>query len=135
MRRRRAMVRTLIFILVLASLVAGCGQSRPVEQGTPGGRPDDAEAYYNRGVAYYDKGLYRQAIADFDKAIRLSPGYAKAYYSRGLAYLDEEQYDWAIADFDKAIELQPGYVEAIRGRGDASRMRSEEDRRLRDMVW
>ena len=32
------MFRKLVFILVLASLTAGCGQSRPVEQGASGSR-------------------------------------------------------------------------------------------------
>ena len=33
--------------------------------------PKDAQAYYNREVAYRKLGDYRQAIRDFDKAIEL----------------------------------------------------------------
>ena len=48
--------------------------------------PQDAEAYGNRGHAYYDKGDYDRAIADYDQAIALDPQDAEAYYNRGVAY-------------------------------------------------
>jgi tetratricopeptide (TPR) repeat protein len=40
--------------------------------------PRNAEAYYNRGVEYHDKGDRDRAIADFTKAIEINPKYAKA---------------------------------------------------------
>ncbi|MDA9968356.1 tetratricopeptide repeat protein [Salibacteraceae bacterium] len=47
--------------------------------------PDDASAYYNRGLAYDDLGEYKSAIADYTTAIRLDPDFASAYYNRGIA--------------------------------------------------
>ena len=44
---------------------------------------------------------YKEAIADFDKAIELNPNYAKAYYYRGLATYK-----------NKAIELNSNYAKA-----------------------
>jgi tetratricopeptide (TPR) repeat protein len=35
--------------------------------------PQDAEAYYDRGVAYTNLGQYERAIQDADEAIRLNP--------------------------------------------------------------
>jgi tetratricopeptide (TPR) repeat protein len=35
--------------------------------------PNNAAAYYNRGIAYSRKEDYDQAIADFAEAIRLDP--------------------------------------------------------------
>ena len=47
----------------------------------------DAEAYYNRGVAYARIGQIDQAIKDYSRAIELNPEYAEAYETRGCAYL------------------------------------------------
>ena len=35
--------------------------------------PDEARAYYNRGVAKSELGKYFEAISDYDEAIRLNP--------------------------------------------------------------
>ena len=51
----------------------------------------------NRGLAYYNKGEYSRAIADYDEALKLNPQYVDAFIYRGLAY---EQ----ISDKVKAIE-------------------------------
>ncbi|TRU85433.1 MAG: tetratricopeptide repeat protein, partial [Microcystis novacekii Mn_MB_F_20050700_S1D] len=44
--------------------------------------PDDANAYYNRGVAKYNLGDNQGAIADYNQAIKLKPDDAIAYYNR-----------------------------------------------------
>ncbi|HSC44041.1 MAG TPA: tetratricopeptide repeat protein, partial [Candidatus Binatia bacterium] len=48
--------------------------------------PKLAEAYFNRGNAYYDLGANPQAIKDYTEAIRLNPKDAEAYYNRGNAH-------------------------------------------------
>ena len=65
----------------------------------------DAIAYYKRGVAYQFKGDVDRAIADYNKAIELRPGYARAYESRGSAYASKGVYTNAVADVTKATEL------------------------------
>ena len=66
-------------------------------------KPDDAAAYYNRGVVKGKLRQYIAAIADFDTAIRLKPDDAAAYYNRGYAKGKLGQYFAAIADSDTAI--------------------------------
>ena len=93
--------------------------------------PQDAIAYYNRGVAYKSLGQssqgqqsgvqlrlgqYRSAIQDFDQAIRLNPQ-ADAYYNRGVAHRYLDQFELALEDFDKAIRLNPQHAEAYNWRG------------------
>jgi tetratricopeptide (TPR) repeat protein len=41
--------------------------------------PNDADVYNNRGLDYYNKGQYDQAISDFTKAIELNANDADAY--------------------------------------------------------
>jgi tetratricopeptide (TPR) repeat protein len=82
-------------------------------------QPNDAEIYYNRGVAYDNLGQYQSAIKDYNQAIQLRPGYAEAFYNRGTIYSEIGQYQRAIEDFNQAIRLQPNDAEAYHGRGFA----------------
>src|SRR5262249_9368062 len=68
---------------------------------------DPSWAYSDRGIAYYNKGDYDRAVADFSKVIERNPNYAKAYINRGNAYDNKGDHDRAIADYNKAIELNP----------------------------
>ncbi len=91
-----------------------------------------AEAYFNRGVAWYHKGEYDRAIQDYTKAIELKPDDAEAYYNRGLAWDELGDFDRAIQDFDRAIELKPDYAEAYNNRGNAWAHKGEYDRAIQD---
>ena len=73
-------------------------------------KPDYADAYYNRSVAYRGKGLFDQGIADSTKTIELKPDLAVVYLNRGALYLAKGFSDRAIADWTKAIQLKPDYV-------------------------
>jgi tetratricopeptide (TPR) repeat protein len=83
------------------------------------------EAYYNRGLAYLNKGDDDRAIADLDKAVELAPLFFEAYCNRGLAYLNKGDDDRAISDFDKAVELAPKFAQAYFGRGMARSSKGE----------
>ena len=91
-------------------------------------KPNDAEAYNNRGGAYYLKEEYESAIIDFTKAIDLNPDYAEAYNNRGVAYHLKEDYESAIADYTKAIQLKPDYAIAYNNRGRAYGVKDKVDR-------
>jgi len=67
--------------------------------------PNYATAYYNRGIAYKDKGQLDRAIEDWNKAIALDPNYARAYINRGIAYAIRGIMGKAISDFQKACDF------------------------------
>jgi len=48
--------------------------------------PENAPAWYARGVAYTYMKDYDKAIRDYSEAIRLNPSYAQAYNNRAVAY-------------------------------------------------
>ena len=58
--------------------------------------------YKLRAKAYYQKGQYDLAIADYTDAIHLDPTDGDAYYDRGSVYDDKHEYERAINDFTKA---------------------------------
>ena len=78
-----------------------------------------AEAYYNRGVAYGNKGEFDLEIQDYTTAIDLNPEHANAYNNRGVAYSNKGEFDLAIQDFNKAIDLNPELADAYCNRGEA----------------
>ena len=92
----------------------------------------NAEAYYKQGFACQKEGKSEQAIAYFDKAIRIDPQFAKAYSNRGYAYLNKEQYKLAIADCTKAIELDASDTVARLNRGVAYRLQGDKVRATAD---
>jgi tetratricopeptide (TPR) repeat protein len=85
--------------------LASC--SRQQDATTPETPLPDANAYYSRGVAHYNKGDNDRAIADFSQAIKLNPKNVQAYVARGDVYSKKGDDDRAIADFTQAIQLDP----------------------------
>ena len=94
--------------------------------------PNYANAYYNRGVAYYGKSDYQQAINDYTKAMNLRPNDTKAYNNRGVAYCDNGDYQQAITDHTKVIELKPNDPIGYNNRGNAYRLKGEVERAITD---
>jgi len=89
-------------------------------------------AYFNRGLAYRHLGKYKQALADYDKAIQFNPKYAEAYNNRGVVYSNLGNDQQALGDYDKAIELNPTYAEAYNNRGLAYRHLGNDRLTIRD---
>ncbi len=42
--------------------------------------------YIDRGNAYDEANLFKEAMADYDKALSLKPGFGEVYYNRGISY-------------------------------------------------
>lgn len=62
-----------------------------------------------RASAFDELGDHRQAIADFDSAIVLSPDDAVLYLNRGAAKIHDGRPADAIADYDAAIRVRPDW--------------------------
>ena len=81
--------------------------------------PEFAEAYLNRGQAYYAKNELDKAIADYDKAIEINSELVEVYTHRGNAYRAKAELDSAIADYTEALKLRPKVPESYYTRGEA----------------
>jgi tetratricopeptide (TPR) repeat protein len=94
------MVRSILTILLLAALV-GCGG-------------DSAEKYIQEGFVNFQQQKYDEAIANYEKAIKLEPRAAAAYNMIGMAYRFKynklgvpELREKEMAAFQKAVEIDP----------------------------
>jgi tetratricopeptide (TPR) repeat protein len=69
--------------------------------------PHFAEAYLERGLAYFESGAIVKAVSDYTEALKIDTKYVKAYYSRAFVRLTLKNYPGALADVDKVILFQP----------------------------
>ena len=67
----------------------------------------DAKAQVEFGINVAQRGLWREAIYRWEKAVQLDPKYAAAYNDLAIAYEHEGQLDKARKAYEKALELDP----------------------------
>ncbi len=70
----------------------------------------DARAQVEFGIDVAQRGLWREAIYRWQKAVELDPTYAAAYNDLAVAYEREGEFDKAREAYKKAIELDPRNV-------------------------
>jgi|GEM_PF-3030982 len=93
--------------------------------------PEDAQAYYFRGLAYYDSASYQQAAADFTRCLRLAPEMRHVINCRGMCYYLLGDYDRALADFERSNRADVCNMFAYRA--DIYRRKGEPERALADL--
>ena len=67
----------------------------------------DAKSQVEFGINVAQRGLWREAIYRWEKAVELDPSYAEAYNDLAIAYEHEGQLDKARKAYEKALELAP----------------------------
>ena len=76
-----------------------------------------AGAYYNRGSAYLRLGGGKNALNDFNAALKLKPDFSRALQARAGILIGQNKPDLALADLNKAIALDPKASAAFSNRG------------------
>jgi len=94
--------------------------------------PDNAEAYYKRGLIFSDKKQYKAATKDYSAAIRLAPDKPEYFYARGYALSMSRLYDNALMDLSQAIKLDPRLGAAYAGRAIIYETLSQYDKAIKD---
>ncbi len=113
-----------LLVVVTLLLMVGCTTMERVS--------GDAAGYTLRGVVYFEKGQYDDAISDYTKALEINPRYAVAFNNRGNAYQGKGQYDQAISDYNKALEINPRFALAYYNRGLAYARKGQHDQAISD---
>lgn len=81
--------------------------------------------YNNRGLAYFNKRDFNNAIIDYNAALKIDPNFAQAYNGRCAARNAKGDAMNAIADCDQAIQIDPNFAYAYSNRGLAKRARGD----------
>ena len=67
----------------------------------------DAKKQVEFGIAVAQKGLWREAIYRWERAVQIDPKYAEALNNLAIAYEHEGDLDKARIAYEKALGLQP----------------------------
>lgn len=94
--------------------------------------PDFPMAYYHRGLALMDLKLYKDALADFDAAIKYRQE-ADYYAARGRAQFELENDSDALDDLNRAIDLDSKQAAFYHDRGIVQYYLSDDKSALQDL--
>jgi tetratricopeptide (TPR) repeat protein len=64
-------------------------------------------------IVQFLRGLHVEAVASFDRALRIRPDDAEALYNRALVLKAMKRFDAALIDFERILALHPRDVEAL----------------------
>ena len=82
-------------------------------------RPENARAFNDLGFELSAVGRTSEALANYEKALQLKPGFATAIYNKACIILEQGQASAAVELFDQALRLNPLYAKALKGKADA----------------
>jgi Flp pilus assembly protein TadD len=68
---------------------------------------DDAKAQVKFGIRVAQLGLWREALAHWERAVKLDPTYAPAYNNLAIGYEQQGEFEKARNAYQKALELNP----------------------------
>ena len=67
----------------------------------------DARAQVEFGIDVAQRGLWREAIYRWQKAVELDPTYAEAHNNLAIGYEHEGEFDKARQSYEQAVKLAP----------------------------
>ncbi len=67
----------------------------------------DAKEQVDFGIKVAQRGLWREAIYRWERAVQIDPTYAAAHNDLAIAYEHEGEFEKARLAYEKALELEP----------------------------
>ena len=89
--------------------------------------PNFAEAHFNLGVAYQEKGKLKEAIAEYQKTLEIYPNYLEAHNNLGILYFRKGLLDQALPEYQKTVEIKPDYAKGYYNIGSVYREKKKTD--------
>ncbi len=75
-------------------------------------QPNDANAYFNLGVYYFQNSQFSEALAPLSKTVELNPQDDEAHVVLGAVYLQVGKNDRAEKEFKQALKINPKNIDA-----------------------
>jgi Flp pilus assembly protein TadD len=94
-------VRVTAFLLLVAACVAPAYADAR----------SDARAQVEFGIDVAQRGLWREAIYRWERAVEIDPTYAAAYNDLGIGYEHEGEFVKAREAYEKALKLEPDNIQ------------------------
>jgi Flp pilus assembly protein TadD len=89
-------------VLLLAAIVAFVGVAPAFADAR-----SEAKAQVEFGISVAQRGLWREALYRWERAIQLDPTYAAAYNNLAVAYEQLGDFEKARVAYEKALEVEP----------------------------
>jgi tetratricopeptide (TPR) repeat protein len=80
--------------------------------------PSSVRAHNNLGVAYAEKGAFKEASTEYMIALRYGPQSQSAYFNMGNRYRDMGLLDLAISSYEKALMINPQNTSVLNNLGN-----------------
>ncbi|MDA7857889.1 DUF2723 domain-containing protein [bacterium] len=74
--------------------------------------PEQAKVHNNLGALYEKKRNPKDAIGEYQIAIRLDPNFDEPHYNLGVVYWKQGRWKDVVREFERAIEINPGHINA-----------------------
>jgi len=98
----RFLTRSIVPVIVAGTAVAALTSARVAADART-----DAREQVEFGINVAQRGLWREAIYRWEKAVELDPKYAAAFNDLAIAYEHEGQLDKARKAYEKALAFEP----------------------------
>jgi tetratricopeptide (TPR) repeat protein len=85
---------------------------KPLDLTDKAAEPTTADEFSRRGATFASNHKLTEALADFDKAIALTPDNGSYFYQRAMARFASDDRAGALADIDRTIKLMPDNADA-----------------------
>jgi tetratricopeptide (TPR) repeat protein len=79
--------------------------------------PKEILAQWTLGFRYDQKGMFQEAMEEYEKTLELDPSYKWALNDMGMIYSGQGEYEQALEYFDKQVSLYPDDPNALNTRG------------------
>lgn len=80
--------------------------------------PTEEEKLYSKGLNFQKEGKYKEALKEFQNALKIKPDYVSALRSMGICFKALKVYNKAIENFRKAIKFNPNDSQAWKYMGN-----------------
>lgn len=81
--------------------------------------PNDANVYFELGVACVAVGRYEEAVGAYKQAVMLKPDFSENHSSLGVSYENLGRQQEAMAAYKEAVRINPNFAEAHHSLGHA----------------